>query len=126
MVPDVEQFEIVSIRDCVPIAHGARGFRRLLDVDTEIGFVRVRKTGPNPDIEMNYEVTSYPAFHPQLWLQHWLDITAVTINRLLAEFSEEPPEIEDIGLDPEWLRRAFDVWEMHAKRIIPRRRFPAP
>lgn len=123
MVPEILEFNVLSYRHCVASMVSPKAFRRVMDVGTEVAFVRVRKTGPEPDIQMEYDITCYPAFHPRLWLQHWLDVTTATINLLLAEFAEEPAEIETVGLRVDGLRRAFDTYNGHATL---KRRGPFP
>lgn len=126
MVPEILELGVIDYRDCAPIGATHKGFRVVMDVDTEVALIRVRKTGPKPHIQVKYDVTSYPAFHPRLWLQHWMDVTTVTILNLLSEFAEMPPQIETLSLDASRLAAAFQAFDGHARLTFGSRRpFPA-
>ncbi|HVS85099.1 MAG TPA: hypothetical protein VHD91_05675 [Gaiellaceae bacterium] len=72
---------------CIP-----RQARRIpLDVGVEVGWFYGRKLGPNPDVQVNGEMTVEPALQGgRFLLQDWMQKTAVTIRALLWSFQEPP------------------------------------
>jgi hypothetical protein len=124
MIPEINKFKVVECHDCIMTRPLIRAYRRPADIGTEIAFVRVRKTGPNPQVDVDCDIASHPAFHPRLWLHHWLDVTTAEINLLIAEFAEEPAEIEDLGLNIDGIRRAFGTYNGYATTLQRRGAFP--
>lgn len=124
MMPDTVKAHIVWTQDCEPTHH--KGTRALMKVDAEIGFIKARETGPNPDIQVQYELSSQPAFHPRLWLQQWLNVSTITIMRLLNEFGQVPDSIQSLGINwsdvesakGEFLANAA-LWEAAKGQAIP-------
>lgn len=110
MIPEINKFEVVECHDCIMTRPLIRAYRRPADVGTEIAFIRVRKTGPNPHLNVDYDIASHPAFHPRLWLQQWLDITTAEIMGLLSEFADVPDEIGSFGLSRSMLDRSIRTY----------------
>lgn len=102
--------EITHTRDCVVPSRDNAGKRKALKVDAELVFVRARKTGPNPNIEVIPHLAAEPAIQEHLLLREWLRVTIFWTDKLLREFSEMPPQIERIGIDIDALRAIYD-WE---------------
>jgi hypothetical protein len=102
--------EITHTRDCVVPSRDSAGKRKALKVDTELVFVRARKTGPNPHIEVIPHLATEPAIQEHLLLREWLRVTIFWTDKLLREFSEMPPQIERVGIDLDALRSIY-AWE---------------
>lgn len=102
--------EVTHTRDCVVPSRDNSGKRKALKVDTELVFVRARKTGPNPHIEVIPHLAAEPAIEEHLLIREWLRITIFWAQRLLYEFSEMPPDIESVGIDLDALHAIYD-WE---------------
>jgi hypothetical protein len=89
--------EITDMRDCLvrPPAHVRRSAEPL-EVGAEIAFVRARKTGPNPELEMKLQVAAEPALDQRVSVRHWHGLTGMMIFDLLREFSVQPPGMDKI------------------------------
>jgi hypothetical protein len=99
-IPITTDIEVTYQQDCVLSRRETTGKRKALQVDTELGLVHARKTGPDPHIEVVPHLTAEPAFNEYALLREWLKISIGWIQRLLYEFSEVPDELGAIGLDP--------------------------
>ncbi|HEV7942871.1 MAG TPA: hypothetical protein VGP17_08740 [Solirubrobacteraceae bacterium] len=104
-IPIATDIEVTHQRDCVLTRDETTSKRKALQVNTELGFVRVRKTGPEPYIEVVPHLTAEPAFNEYTLLREWLKISIGWIQLLLYEFSELPDQIAGIGVDPPQLRK---------------------
>jgi hypothetical protein len=78
--------------DCVRTRIPTHARRETLKVDAEINRVYVRKTGPNPDIQMKTHLAVKPLLNNRYWLDDWLDVTANYIGELLGRFSAPPAQ----------------------------------
>lgn len=81
-----------------------RRARRIpLDVGVEVGWFYGRKLGPNPDVQVEGELTIEPTLQGGgFLLQDWMLKTAVAIRGLLLSFQEPPPELlEELGVSHE-------------------------
>lgn len=97
--------EVTHRWDCIIRERDALVPRQVLKVDTEIGFVRAQKMGNNPDIEVVPHLTAEPALDGCILLREWMRIALWWVQWLLYEFSEMPPQIERLGIDP----RAYEA-----------------
>lgn len=109
-IPITTDIEVIHQRDCVLTRGQTTGKRKTLQVDAELGFVRARKTGPEPHIEVTPHLTAEPAFNEYTLLREWLKISVGWIQLLLYEFSELPDDMAGIGVDPSQLR-AIVSWK---------------
>jgi hypothetical protein len=109
-IPVTTDIEVTHQRDCVLTRQETAGKRKALRVDAELGFVRVRKTGPDPYVEVTPHLTAEPAFNEYTVLREWLKISIGWIQLLLYEFSELPDDLAGIGVDTSQLR-AIVSWE---------------
>ncbi|MEX2256916.1 MAG: hypothetical protein WEC34_15890 [Acidimicrobiia bacterium] len=76
--------------------------RAVMEVGAEIGIVRVRKTGPDPEIDVGVTLDFTPGITPTNRLDEWLQVTGQLIRNLLIHLDPEPPnEIAQLG-DPTW------------------------
>lgn len=90
----------IACHDCeLTSGRGRRARRHILDVGAEVSRVYVRKTGPDPKIDVQGKVTTKPALHERLWLEDWLNNTTAFVTSLLFEFSDPPPELFALGVD---------------------------
>ena len=80
-----------------PLIRGARELR----VGAELAFIRVRKTGPHPCLEVATERKGIPSIPPGVSLDEWVTQTGVQIGLLLREFSAPPDEVQEAIRD--WL-----------------------
>lgn len=86
--------EVTNQRDCVVPTRTNRLTGDPLKVDAEIAFVHARKTGPNPEIEVETGVYAEPCVHHRISVETWLDQAKRSVAQLLWQFSD-PPEIHD-------------------------------
>lgn len=89
--PATASYEIGHCTDCI-----YRGLAPLvwkggiLKPGTELVRFYVKKTGPEPDIEVQPHLTFRPALNENLALHEWLRSTGRTIGQLLREFAKPP------------------------------------
>jgi hypothetical protein len=90
MVPIGGRVYVGEPRDCT-ITRPVEAIRAFpLEIGAEVHCVYVRKTGPNPDIEMEPHLTVEPAVTPEISLREWLTQTRSFIYQLLREFGSPP------------------------------------
>jgi hypothetical protein len=102
--------EISDSRDCVVPDRNVPSKRGPLKVDTELVFIRARKKGPNPHIEVIPHLFAEPAVQVHLLVREWLRTSIFWGQKLLTEFSEMPPNIGSIGIDLDALDAIY-AWE---------------
>jgi hypothetical protein len=105
-VPEFASYNITEFQDCVLSKLPVYAERVPLQIDTEMAFIRVRKTGPNPHIEVEPDVVAQPAVNERVWLRDWLDLTLRYVFLLLQDFSGPPDELMTVGID--WGRLNLD------------------
>ena len=90
-----------ALRDCVAKDNIRRAGRRPLQVGTEIATIRVRKTGPQPYLEVEAAFASQVGLGNGVPMPNWLDQAKEWIGLLLAEFSEPPVQVREMlsGMD---------------------------
>ena len=74
-----------------------------MDVGTELGLIRVRKIGMEPHIDVRPYITAEPAINNLVLLKTWLQQSEAWICNLLADFSDIPLSLLEIGIDWERL-----------------------
>jgi hypothetical protein len=89
--PEAAYFRLTSQHDCLVRRIRRRAEREALKVGTEVGWIFVKRTGPNPQIQMKGDLPAYPAINKRLRLEKWLEVTMGITFKLLKEFSD-PPE----------------------------------
>jgi hypothetical protein len=97
VIPTGGTYEVTDVTDCVVTRTPKLAQTRPLQVGTEITRIYVRKTGPDPDIQVYFELSGIPALNERLGLQEWLDQTRGYIVTLLQELGDPPLE-EMLGL----------------------------
>lgn len=91
----------VTCHDCELTMNGnrnKRARRRVIQVGAELSRIYVRKTGPNPEIDVEGNLLTKPAINEHLWLEDWLNTTSHFVDRLLTEFSTPPQELFALGV----------------------------
>jgi hypothetical protein len=95
--PTRVDIEVTDARDCTISNLGFRRNTKPLQVGTELAFIRTRKTGDNPDIDVKLNVAAMPSLNNRISIRDWLTACGGLIFNLLREFSEQPPGINEIG-----------------------------
>jgi hypothetical protein len=93
------EFEITDASDCVLPFTDGHGITAPLEIDAEIGFIRARKGGDDPQIRVKAHLAAEPSFKGRVLLRGWLQESMLTISELLLEFSEPPGELFALGVD---------------------------
>jgi hypothetical protein len=98
-LPEGGAFGPSAEQDCIVRRLSPRARRKALQNDAEIGVFYVKKTGPDPDIELHGYLSTEPALHPRLRVKDWLHKTRDVSRRLLLAFEQPPADLlERIGL----------------------------
>jgi hypothetical protein len=101
--PTRVNIEVTDVRDCVPPSIPRRGFPRratALEPDAEVAFIRTRKTGPNPELDVKLDLIAEPCVHERVGVGEWVGRCGAHIARLLSEFSDPPEGIAEIEPKP--------------------------
>jgi hypothetical protein len=70
--------------------------RVVLEPEAEIHRIYVRKTGPNPMIELQANLTCKPVVPGPIWLDNWLKETGDWLNELLMTLSKPPEDLRKV------------------------------
>ena len=108
-IPTYAHYEVTDQRDCVLSERGSRAQICHLKVDAEVAFIKVRKTGPDPQIEVQPYAEAEPSLEQRVWLQTWLRDIKTAAFLLLTEFSTPPDELDEVGIA--WDRLTLEVGE---------------
>jgi hypothetical protein len=95
-VPDRSNYEIGHQIDCVYRRMQLRNPRDVLEPGVELTRLYVKKTGPDPYIDVDPHFTIDPSINARLTLQEFLSKTMRAISIVLYEFAEPPPSVEAI------------------------------
>lgn len=98
-IPMDAEYEVVHRNDCTIPNQRGRAYRDPLQVGMELNFVRAKKTGPNPELEVKAVMTVKPSLDNLILVERWLHIAKIWIFSLLREFSSPPEELLSIGID---------------------------
>lgn len=85
-------------RDCEVTRVPMQARRVILQEGAEIQRVYVRKTGSNPDVEMEAHITAQPTLDGRIHLGEWVQQTTFHIRDLIWEFSDPPEELGTLGI----------------------------
>jgi hypothetical protein len=96
-------YEVTEFRDCVVSERGHYVASGQLKADAEVAFIRVRKTGPEPSIEVRPCAEAEPVLDGSVPLEYWLENVTTWIALLLREFADPAPEVTELGIDPDRL-----------------------
>jgi hypothetical protein len=90
--------KITKRRDCIITGTLPGGRAKPLEVDAEIAFLHARRTGLNPEIEMDLTITPEPTLDNILGVREWTEALGVLVMSLLFEFSPQPKKaIREVG-----------------------------
>jgi hypothetical protein len=92
-IPTDAELQITELRDCEVTRIPSRRHAQPLDEGAELAVIRVRRTGPEPHMEVNGNVPSIPTVGDLLTLEQWLNHIAFAVAAVLEEFSEIPADI---------------------------------
>jgi hypothetical protein len=87
--------EITRMQDCVVPRLGFPRRPTPLEVGEEFTFIRARKRGTAPRLEVTPRVTGEPSIENRIGVRTWIVQCAVFAAVMLREFSEPPPEVID-------------------------------
>lgn len=94
--PDSAHYSLKAAYDCDVIRIRRSSRREPVQEGTEIGVFYVRKTGPNPKIEVDGDLPLYPAVNATLRLETWLDRTMRTTFQILNQFAPPHSAVRDV------------------------------
>jgi hypothetical protein len=85
--------EITRMQDCWVPQLGFRRHADPLEVGTEITFIRARKRGREPHLEVDLRVAAEPSIEQRIGGKEWIRKCAAFTASLLREFSAPPDEL---------------------------------
>jgi len=98
-VPEQTVHRIVDVKDCEITRLVSRTRRVVLEPGSELARFYVRKTGPNPEIDIEPHLTVDPTVDGRATFQDWAGLTMRVVNRLLREFARQPPLVTQFVRD---------------------------
>jgi hypothetical protein len=97
MLPAGVMYKILGYTDCEITRIPIRTPGEPLKIGTEMQRVYVRKTGPNPQVHMQADLTAHPALGKEIWLTNWMYAAVWHTGWLLREFADPPVELFSMG-----------------------------
>jgi hypothetical protein len=98
--PATIRIHVSDERDCIIHGLGPERWRKKpLEIDTELAYLRARKTGPKPQAKVDISVTAEPSVGKRVTLQEWGTHTAAFLIVVLTEFSDPPQELIESLID---------------------------
>jgi hypothetical protein len=97
--PTRVDLEVTDARDCAPPTIPRQGFPRraaVLEPDAELAFIRTRRTGPNPQLDVKVKLIAEPCVHERVGIGEWVGRCGAYIASLLSELSDPPKGIAEI------------------------------
>jgi hypothetical protein len=110
-VPEHARFEVVGLADCRITRWQPRRQAIPLKPGTELARIYVKKTGPDPFIDVTPHFALDPAVAGSFTFQEWGYGTMRLIAQLLSEFAKPPEDVRALlsvtghGEAPPWLSR---------------------
>jgi hypothetical protein len=100
--PSAIRLHISKSQDCkVGELRTNRWRKKPLETHTQLAFIPARRTGPDPQIQVQVNVTAEPSVGSRVTFQEWGTRTAAFLSVVLAEFSDPPQKliepIADVG-----------------------------
>jgi hypothetical protein len=91
--PRAAMYDIGKTRDCL-VTRVPTSFTlsEPLQVGTKLAPIYVRKTGPNPNIQMKGQLAAEPSIQG-VYLEEWLDAMPQLVTNLLGELSDQPTKL---------------------------------
>jgi hypothetical protein len=96
-LPESFAWEAIERRDCELNETLVRGKRRILEIGAELGRLPAKKSGPEPYLQMEYQLATLPAVNESVALGEWLTKVNGLIGGMLAVFAQ-PPQREFLVL----------------------------
>jgi hypothetical protein len=92
--PQGASYEILGTRDCV-VTRIPTGFyvANQLHAGAKLAPIYVRKTGPDPDVEVKGQMAAQPALPQGVLLGEWVEVTQRLVAAMLSELSDPPTEL---------------------------------
>jgi hypothetical protein len=92
--------EVTDTRDCGLLRQEhCRRLPNALQVGAEVVFMRGRRMGRNPEIDVQLKVTAEPTIGQRISYQEWSAITGIALSKLLSLFSDQPASIHEVGAE---------------------------
>jgi hypothetical protein len=92
--PAVIGMHVEESRDCdIRNLRTNRWRKRPLEVGTELALIPARRTGPDPQVQMQVNVTAELSVGKRVTLEEWGARTAAVVGMVLADFSEPSQKI---------------------------------
>jgi hypothetical protein len=82
--------KVLQMSDCERTTRTTRARSYPLQDGAEVCTIPVRKTGPNPELDVEVQLTTQPSLDNRVPVGVWLTNTFVWINSLLADFAQPP------------------------------------
>lgn len=95
LVPQYGACQVIRIRDCVVTDKRVKARTQPFQVGTEIRTVRVRRAGPQPELDVEVEVTGEVSLYNLVSVRDWLAKTEGWIGMLLWELAAPPVGVAD-------------------------------
>lgn len=95
-VPESTGLSIGPATDCIYRRMASHSPRAILEPGAELGRLFVKKTGPDPYIDVQPHFRIDPSVKARLTLEEFLRKTPAVVSRILYAFSEPPPSVERI------------------------------
>jgi hypothetical protein len=99
-VPDRAAFHIGKQTDCIYRRMSVRPPRGILQPGAELTRIYVKRTGPDPYVDVNPRFTIDPAIKARLTLEEFLKTTMRAVSFALFKFAEPPPSVQEITGSP--------------------------
>jgi hypothetical protein len=98
--PETVGVKVTSTQDCVvPERPPSQGEGQPLQVGQELTFLRARKLGPDPRLDVRLTVTPEPVLPNRLGARAWDRSTGTLVYDLLGEFSDLPDSVHEVGAE---------------------------
>ena len=98
-LPETFNYEIRQTWDCEITRHSPRARRRILEVGAELAYFPARRTGVDPKLKVEYEISAFPALNERLSLEDWLRNVEQAVGALLLRCADPPrAEFDALGL----------------------------
>jgi hypothetical protein len=94
-VPVGVRFQVKEAHDCVVTRLAEPGRPKRLEVGREITRIYVRRTGPDPYVELEGAISVEPFVDDFMFLSDWLPKTSQLTGSLLRDFAEPPEDLLD-------------------------------
>jgi hypothetical protein len=95
-VPDSTEIGIGAKVDCTYRRLASTGPRSILEPGAELARIYVKKTGPNPHVDVHPRFTLNPSINARLTLEQFLTKTTEAMLRLLYGFSDPPQSVKTL------------------------------